>query len=36
MSWIDVQDDSLDWHWERSFDGGSTWEMSWLVHYERH
>lgn len=35
MSWLDVEEDSLDWHWERSFDGGETWEMVWLIHYER-
>lgn len=35
MSWVDVTDDSLDWHWERSFDGGETWEMVWLIHYVR-
>ena len=35
MSWVDVDDDSLDWHWERSFDDGQTWEMVWLIHYER-
>ena len=35
MSWIDVEDDSLDWHWERSVDGGVTWEMVWAIHYER-
>ena len=35
MSWLDVGDDSFEWHWERSFDGGATWEMVWLIQYER-
>lgn len=35
MSWINVEKDSLDWLWERSFDGGATWEMFWEIHYER-
>jgi len=35
MSWVHVTTDSLDWLWERSFDGGTTWEMSWEIHYER-
>ena len=35
MSWVDVTDDAFDWHWERSFDGGETWEMVWLIHYTR-
>lgn len=35
MSWVDVEEDSFDWHWERSFDSGETWEMVWLIHYSR-
>ena len=35
MSWVDVREESLNWHWERSFDGGATWEMVWLIHYQR-
>lgn len=35
MSWVHVEDDALDWNWERSFDGGQTWEMVWDIHYER-
>jgi len=35
MSWVDVTEDAFDWHWERSFDGGGTWEMVWLIHYAR-
>ena len=35
MSWVNVTDDTLDWHWERSFDGGTSWEMDWEIHYER-
>lgn len=35
MSWLNVERDSLDWHWERSFDGGETWDLVWAIHYER-
>jgi len=35
MSWLNVEGDSLDWHWEQSFDGGETWSMVWLIHYQR-
>jgi len=35
MSWLNVEKDSFDWHWERSFDGGQSWEMVWLISYER-
>jgi hypothetical protein len=35
MNWLDIETDSFDGHWERSFGGGETWEMVWLIHYER-
>lgn len=35
MSWVDVTGDTLDWRWERSFDGGETWETAWAIHYVR-
>jgi len=35
MSWVDVTRTAMDWHWERSFDGGENWEMVWLIHYAR-
>ena len=35
MSWVNVREDSLDWHWERSFDDGESWEMAWAIHYTR-
>lgn len=35
MSWVNVSEDALDWHWERSTDDGATWEMVWAIHYAR-
>lgn len=35
MQWRDVERDSLRWLWERSVDGGTTWETLWKVHYCR-
>jgi hypothetical protein len=35
MIWKDVKKDSLDWHWQRSEDGGQTWEDVWVIHYKR-
>ena len=35
MAWLDVRPDSLQWHWQRSVDGGATWETVWLIHYQR-
>jgi len=35
MLWENVSDDSMDWRWERSLDGGGAWETLWLIHYER-
>lgn len=25
---------SLDWDWERSEDGGQTWQLLWRIHYQ--
>lgn len=35
MIWKNVKEDSLDWHWQQSKDGGNTWEDRWVIHYRR-
>ena len=35
MVWHNIQADSLDWSWERSADGGQSWEQLWAIHYQR-
>lgn len=35
MVWYDIEDDSLSWNWERSTDGGDTWELLWQISYRR-
>ena len=35
MVWYNIEDDSLDWNWERSVDSGVTWEVLWKIHYRR-
>lgn len=35
MRWFDIARDALTWAWERSFDGGRTWETLWQVAYSR-
>lgn len=35
MVWLNIAADSLDWHWDRSEDGGATWQTLWALHYER-
>jgi hypothetical protein len=35
MVWHNIEENSLDWNWERSIDSGSTWETRWSIHYER-
>lgn len=35
MVWYDIQDNRLDWNWERSDDGGRTWHALWQIHYNR-
>ena len=35
MVWLNIGPDSLDWHWERSEDGGLTWQIQWALHYTR-
>lgn len=35
MVWKNITADSLDWSWERSLDGGKTWQVMWPIHYAR-
>lgn len=35
MTWRNVTADALDWHWQRSTDGGSTWTDQWVIRYTR-
>ena len=35
MTWRNITEDALDWHWQRSTDGGETWEDVWVIHYTR-
>ena len=35
MVWFDIRHDSLTWAWQRSFDGGSSWETLWQIAYTR-
>ena len=35
MVWKNVSPKDLDWSWERSSDGGKTWQVLWPIHYRR-
>jgi len=35
MIFYDIEHDQLDWRWERSDDGGQTWQVKWQIHYRR-
>lgn len=35
MLWYNIRPNSLDWNWERSLDGGQSWQTVWKIHYER-
>jgi len=35
MVFLNVARDSLDWRWEKSQDGGKTWQLQWPIHYVR-
>jgi hypothetical protein len=34
MRFINIKENSFDWHWESSKDG-ATWNLNWHIHYER-
>ena len=35
MRFYNITSQELDWNWERSDDGGKTWELKWKIHYIR-
>lgn len=35
MVFYNIEEDALDWNWERSEDRGESWELRWQIHYER-
>lgn len=35
MVFSDVKKDSFTWDWERTTDGGKTWELAWRLNYKR-
>jgi hypothetical protein len=35
MVWYNITDDEFDWIWERSDDGGETWDVKWQIKYKR-
>ena len=35
MVWCDIQENKLEWNWERSDDNGQTWRVLWQIHYTR-
>jgi hypothetical protein len=35
MVWYNLSENVLDWNWERSLNGGETWDVLWSIHYKR-
>ena len=35
MIFYNIRVNELDWRWERSNDGGLTWDLKWQIHYQR-
>ena len=35
MVWYNITEDSFDWNWEGSKDGGKTWQVNWQIAYKR-
>ena len=35
MVWKNIFPAAFDWSWERSLDGGQTWQVLWPLHYQR-
>ena len=35
MRWENIERDSFDWSWQRSDDGGDTWDSLWEIEYTR-
>jgi hypothetical protein len=36
MVFYNIAAHTLDWDWERSEDGGQSWQLLWRIHYQRH
>ena len=35
MVWYDIQENRLEWNWERSDNNGKSWRALWQIHYTR-
>ncbi len=35
MVFYNIKDNKFTWDWEKSTDGGATWNLSWRIHYTR-
>jgi hypothetical protein len=35
MQWHNIEANAFDWHWQRSEDGGQTWQVLWAIRYTR-
>ncbi len=35
MVWLDVTTDAFRWQWQRSQDGGASWDVAWEIAYQR-
>ena len=35
MVWYDITPAAFHWNWERSLDGGKTWQVQWAINYTR-
>jgi len=35
MVFYNIQNDSFDWNWESSTDGGENWKLNWKIRYTR-
>jgi hypothetical protein len=35
MVWLDVMTDAFRWQWQRSADGGASWDVVWEIDYRR-
>lgn len=35
MIWYNIARNEFDWNWEKSSDGGKSWDVVWQIHYTR-
>jgi hypothetical protein len=35
MVWFNIEENQIDWSWERSDDDGATWRALWEIKYKR-